>query len=160
MLNATARKAIYQAIPTSFTINSVPVNVSHIYSSQIPGSGYAGSYPVITLNYINEGLTAQPVAGNYTGQDGQHGFYYYATLSINILAKPISGLGMNYVELSKEIARLLEVDMLGSDWTDLGGAQFLYKSPTRDLTHIEQTAGALDIARQQFDAFIQYNMLY
>jgi len=69
--------------------------------------------------------------------------------------------GLNKVTISEEIAGQLAND-IRANWTSLssGTIRFNRKSDTNDLTHIEQAAGTLDVARQQFDVFLSYDIIW
>lgn len=154
MLTVAQKKTIYLAVLKNYTIESKAFTPSVIYTNQT-----ISTYPTITLNYPEEEMKDQNSVGDYLGTPGSNGQRSLAWLSINILAKDAQGLNANVI--AKDIARQLSAD-IRKNWKSLGSGAIKYKrkSQTRDLTHVEQAAEVLDVARVQFDVFLSYDITW
>uniref|UniRef100_A0A6M3M1R4 Uncharacterized protein n=1 Tax=viral metagenome TaxID=1070528 RepID=A0A6M3M1R4_9ZZZZ len=152
MLTVAQKKAVYQAVLKNYTIETKAFTAQTIYSNQP-----LTSYPVIILNYPQEEDREQNTIGNYIGTPGSEGQRSLAWLSINIEAKDAQGLNANVI--SKDIARQLS-QHIRHNWKmlDSGNIKFRRKSPTKDLTAVNQAAGIFDTARQEMDIFLAYNI--
>jgi len=152
MLTVAQKKAVYQAVLKNYTIETKAFVAQTIYSNQL-----TTSYPVIILNYPQEEDREQNAIGNYLGTPGSEGQRSLAWLSINIEAKDAQGLNANVI--SKQIARQLS-QHIRRNWKllDSGNIQFRRKSPTKDLTSVNQAAGIFDTGRQEMDVFLAYNL--
>ncbi len=158
MLSIGQKKAVYTAVLKSYTVTSSTFTPSVIYSNQP-----LTTYPAIILNYLEEEIKEQNACGDYLGTPGSLGQRSLAWLSINVLVKKPnpSITGLNEVLISKDIAKQLAAD-IRTNWKSLssGTVRFQRKSQTRDLTHIEQAAGTFDVARQQFDVYLAYDVIW
>ncbi len=145
MLTDAQHKVVFQNILKTYVIATKNFTAQTIYSTQP-----ITSYPCIILNYPEEEDREQ----NLIGSDVQRSL---AWLSINIEAKDAQRLSANVI--AKDIARQLS-QHIRRNWKmlDGGNIRFRRKSPTKDLTAVNQAAGVFDASRMEFDVFLAYDL--
>ena len=153
MLSIEDKKAIKVATKKTFIVSGKTFNASCVY----PGESY--NYPLILLNYIDEGGYTQKSIGDNikTANKGQRSA---AHLSITIETKAgTTSQNLNKSTLAEQIALQLFTD-IKTNWTGLnsGSVKAGELSKVRNLTSVYEALQITDIARYQFDVELRYNI--
>lgn len=155
MLTIAEKSAIFAAVKRSYLISGKTFNPSVIYSGQPDFS-----YPVINLNYIDEGGYSQQAVGNIITSTGTTGQRSVAHLSISVEVKADStAQSLNKNTLAEQICLDLYQD-IKTNWTSLnsGSVKAGELSKVRNLTSVYQALQINNIAKYQFDVELFYDI--
>lgn len=150
MLSITQKETIRNNVKTAYVVDGQAFTATVQYANQaITG------YPTITLHHVEEDLVSQNTVGLGTGYQRSLDW-----LSINVFAKSQSG--KNAYAIAHEIAKQLRTD-IRQNWKSgallAAGLKFKRMSPARDLSMLEVSTG-IQIAREQFDVYIDYDLIW
>lgn len=141
ILSTTQKKELFKAIPASVTIGETTITASKIWSNQI-----LTTYPSITLNVSQDGLT--DLTDIKAGP-----LYYRAMLTVHILAKTVQGI--QGARLAETLAN--EVFEAIAAWTTpIEGDVRIFDSDTdiKSLQYLGQINGVFDYV---FSAIIYHS---
>jgi hypothetical protein len=150
MLSITQKEAIRSNVKTSYTVDGQAFTATVQYANQA-----VTGYPTITLHHAEEDLVSQNTVGLGSGYQRSLDW-----LSVNVFAKSQSG--KNAFTIAHEIAKQLRTD-IRQNWKSgallAAGLKFKRMSPARDLSMLE-VGTSIQIARLQFDAYIDYDVYW
>lgn len=147
ILTDTQEKEIFKAVPASFTIETKAFTASKIYPNQMTVEH--SSYPVITLNFSQDGLPG-PVRDISEGVP-----YYQSMLTMHILTQNASGLA------GPVIARGIVQDIVTSitAWTTPITGDIRIFDPEYDI-HPVQNNGLVPDGRSIFDYILSVDIYH
>jgi hypothetical protein len=155
MLSLTQRGAVYQAVKTSYTVNSEAITCSKIYSNQ-----KMTTYPTFVLYFSDEGNINQQALGDYIGTDGSNGQRSLTTLSVNLYAKQ-STAGMDAHRLGADLMKQF-IEDVHANWKSLSSdsVRLFRVSPVRNLTNMMISENVTDTSRYQVDLQLSYDITW
>jgi hypothetical protein len=138
LLTKTQEQEIFKAVPSSFTIETKAITASKKYPNQMTDEH--STYPVITLNYSQDGLPG-PIDDLESGSP-----YYQSMLTVHVLAQDSSGLSGPVV--ARGIAQSVMTSV--ATWTTPITGDVRIFDPESDI-HPIQNLGAMTNDRSVFD---------